>query len=145
MVFKKVAGMAFLLGRPGGIADARSLSYGILYPMLEIETREPAPGITVLKLSGKLMMGPETGDIETLVGKLLRQNRKKLIFDLTGVDYIDSAGLGTLTFCSATMQAGGGALRMAGAQPLPQRLFQVTKLDKILSFYPTVEDACRDF
>jgi anti-sigma B factor antagonist len=82
---------------------------------------------------------------EALVRKLLRENRKKLIWDLTGVDYADSAGRGLLTFCPATMQAGGGALRMAGAQPLPQKLFQVTKLDKILSFFPTVEDACRDF
>jgi hypothetical protein len=34
---------------------------------------------------------------------------------------------------------------LAGAQPLPQKLFQLTKLDKILTLYPTVEDACRDF
>ena len=113
--------------------------------MLEIETLEPAPGITVLKLNGRLMTGPESEGLEALVRKLLRENRKKLILDLTGVDYIDSAGLGVLTFCSATMQSGGGALRMAGAQPLPQKLFQMTKLDKILSFFPTVEDACRDF
>jgi anti-sigma B factor antagonist len=113
--------------------------------MLEIETKEPAPGITVLKLKGRLMQGPESEGIEALVRKLLGENRKKLIVDLSGVDYVDSAGLGTLTFCSATMQAGGGALRMAGAQPLPQKLFHVTKLDKILSFFPTVEDACRDF
>jgi len=61
------------------------------------------------------------------------------------VNYIDSTGLGILTVCSATMKAGGGALRVAGAQPLPQKLFQITQLDKILSFFPTVEDACRDF
>ena len=126
-------------------AVARRLSYGILYPMLEIETQERAPGITVVKLKGRLMQGPETEGIEALVRKLLGENRKKLILDLTGVDYVDSSGLGTLTFCSATMQAGGGALRMAGAQPLPQKLFHVTKLDKILSFFPSVEDACRDF
>jgi anti-anti-sigma regulatory factor len=106
--------------------------------MLEIETREPAPGITVLKFSGRLRTGPEGESIETLVRKLLGENRKKL-------EAVDSAGRGTLTFCPATMQAGGGALRRAGAQPLPQKLFQVTKLDKILSFFPTAEDAGRDF
>jgi anti-sigma B factor antagonist len=80
-----------------------------------------------------------------LVRKLLGENRKELVFDLSEVNYIDGAGLVILTFCSATMQAGGGALRVAGAQPLPQKLFEMTKLDKILSFFPTVEDACRDF
>ncbi|HYM06728.1 MAG TPA: STAS domain-containing protein [Terriglobales bacterium] len=113
--------------------------------MLETEVREAAPGITILKFSGRLSAGPESAGIEVLVRKLLGENRKKLVFDLSGVNYIDSTGLGVLTLCSATMQAGGGALRVAGAQPLPQKLFELTKLDKILSLFPTVEDACRDF
>jgi len=90
-------------------------------------------------------MGRESAGIEVLVRKLLGENRKKLVFDLSGVNYIDSTGLGIQTFCSATMQAGSAALRVAGAQPLPQKLFELTNLDKILSFFPTVEDARRDF
>jgi len=113
--------------------------------MLETEVREAAPGITVVKFRGRITTGPESAGIEVLVRKLLGENRKKLIFDLSGVDYIDSMGLGVLTFCSATMQAGGGALRVAGAKPLPTKLFQLTKLDKILSFFPTMEDALCDF
>jgi len=113
--------------------------------MLDIEVQEAVLGITVLKFNGRITMGPESAGIEVLVRKLLGENRKKLVFDLTKVGYIDSTGLGILTLCSAMMQAGGGALRVAGAQPLPQKLFQLTKLDKILSFFPTVEDACRDF
>jgi anti-sigma B factor antagonist len=113
--------------------------------MLEIEVRDAPPGITVLKFSGRITMGPESAEIEALVQKLLGENRKKLVFDLTEVGYIDSTGLGILTLCSAIMQARGGALRVAGAQPLPQKLFHVTKLDKILSFFPTVVEACRDF
>jgi len=113
--------------------------------MLKIEVQESVLGITVLKFSGRITMGPESAEAEVLVRKLLSENRKKLVFDLTGVSYIDSTGLGILTLCSAMMQAGSGALRVAGAQPLPQKLFQLTKLDKILSFFPTVEEACRDF
>jgi anti-sigma B factor antagonist len=113
--------------------------------MLDIEVQEAVLGITVLKLSGGITMGPESAGIEALVRKLMGEDRRKLVFDLTGVGYIDSTGLGILALCSAMMQAGSGALRLAGAQPLPQKLFQLTKLDKILTLYPTVEDACRDF
>jgi anti-sigma B factor antagonist len=113
--------------------------------MLDIEVREAPPDITILKFSGRITMGPESAEIEVLVRKLLGENRKKLVFDLSGVGYIDSTGLGILTLCSAMMQADNGALRVAGAQPLPQKLFHMTKLDKILRFFPTVEDACRDF
>jgi anti-anti-sigma factor len=113
--------------------------------MLEIEVREAAAGITVVKFGGRMTMGPESAGVEVLVGDLLAANRKKVVFDLSGVEYIDSMGLGVLTFCSATMLAGGGALRVAGVQALPARLFQLTKLDKILSLFRTVEDASRDF
>jgi anti-sigma B factor antagonist len=112
---------------------------------MEIEVREAPPDITVLKFSGRMTMGPESAAIEVMVRKLVGENRKKLVFDLSGVHYIDSTGLGILTLCSATMQASRGALRVAGAQPLPQKLFELTKLDKIVSFFPTVEEACRDF
>ena len=54
-------------------------------------------------------MGPESAGIEVLVRKLLGENRKKLVFDVTAVDYIDSSGLGILTLSSAMMQAGGAA------------------------------------
>jgi anti-anti-sigma factor len=113
--------------------------------MLEIEVREAAAGITVVRFSGRITTGPECESIEVLVRKLLGENRKKLIFDLSGVDYIDGMGLGVVTLCSAIMRSGGGALRVAGAQAQPTKLFQVTKLDRILSSFPTVQDALRNF
>src|SRR5216684_1823312 len=98
---------------PAAAATARwcATVSGIL--MLEIEVQDAVLGITVLKFSGRITMGPESAGIEVLVRKLLGENRKKLVFDLSGVNYIDSTGLGILTFCSATMQA---ATRSA---PLP--------------------------
>ena len=53
--------------------------------MLEIEVREAALGITVLKFSGRITMGPDSAEIQVLVRKLLGEDRKKLVFDLTGV------------------------------------------------------------
>jgi anti-anti-sigma factor len=113
--------------------------------MLQIEVGDAASGITVVKFRGRITTGTECEDIEVLVRKLLGENRKKLIFDLNSVDYIDSMGLGVVTLCSGIMQAGGGALRVAGAQPQPTKIFQLTRLDKILSFFPTLEDASRNF
>jgi len=78
--------------------------------MLDIEVQEAVLGITVLKFSGRITMGPDSAEIQVLVRKLLGEDRKKLVFDLSEVNYIDSTGLGILTVCSATMKAGGGAL-----------------------------------
>ena len=113
--------------------------------LLQIETKQVEPDITVLAFTGKITIGRESQRIEMLVKDLIAQNKKKLVFDLSGVGYIDSSGLGIVTFCSAAIAEAGGALRVAGAQGLAERLFQVTKLDKIIGFYPTVDAACQDF
>ncbi|MBI3696483.1 MAG: STAS domain-containing protein [Acidobacteria bacterium] len=113
--------------------------------LLQIDTKQIEPDVTVLTFSGKITLGRESQRIEMLVKELLQQNRKKLVFDLAGVTYIDSTGLGIITFCSATAQAGGGALRVAGASGIAEKLFQMTRLDKIIPLYPSVDQACQDF
>lgn len=95
--------------------------------MLEIEVQEAVLGITVLKCSGKIAMGPESTEIQVLVRKLLGENRKELVFDLSG-NYIDSAG---------TAGSRGAA---AAAEALSDD--QTRQNPELLS---TVEDACRDF
>lgn len=112
--------------------------------LLQIETHDVAPDITVLRFSGKITIGRESARIEMLVKDLIAQSKKKVVFDLTGVDYIDSTGLGIVTFCSASIAEAGGALRVA-AHGLPEKLFQVTKLDKIIRFFPTAAEACQNF
>ncbi len=113
--------------------------------LLQIETKQVQPDITVLTFTGKISLGRESQRIEMLVRELLVQGHKKLVFNLAGVDYIDSTGLGILTFCSASVSEAGGALRVAGASGIADRLFRMTKLDQILSFYPNVEAACENF
>ncbi len=112
--------------------------------LLEIDTREVEPDITVVTFSGKITLGRESQRIELLVKELLEQNHKKVVFDLSGVTFIDSTGLGIITFCSASAAQAGGALRVAGATGLPEKLFHITKLDSIIGLFPTVEAACQN-
>ena len=113
--------------------------------LLQIETKQVEPDVTVLTFTGKITLGRESQRIEMLVKDLLHENHKKLVFDLAAVTYIDSTGLGIITFCSAEAQTSGGALRIAGASGIAEKLFQVTKLNQIISIYPSVDQACLDF
>ena len=110
--------------------------------LLQIETRQVEPYITVLMCSGKITLGRESQRIEMLVRELLDKDQKKLVFDLSGVTYIDSTGLGIITFCSASASQAGGGMRVAGATGLAQKLFRITRLDTIIGVFPTVEEAC---
>ena len=110
--------------------------------LLEIETKRIAPDITLLELTGKIALGRESQKIETLVQDLLRQNERKIIFDLSRVDHMDSTGIGVMAYCFGTLNRCGGEFRVAGAQGKVLHLLQITHLDKVLPLCATVEGAC---
>ena len=110
--------------------------------LLEIETRRIAPDVTVLEMVGKIALGRESQRVETLVQDLLRQNERKLIFDLSRVNHIDSTGIGVMAYCFGTLNRCGGEFRVAGATGKVLHLLQITRLDTVLPLYPSVEAAC---
>ena len=112
---------------------------------LYIEVDRVSPGIAVIRLAGKIVMGPGSLAIENLVADLVRENRTKVVFDLTRVYYVDSSGLGALASCMAKLERAGGGLRVAGASRGVRRLFEITALDKALGFYVDVAAALSSF
>jgi anti-anti-sigma factor len=109
--------------------------------ILQIETKKPAAGVAIVQFTGKITLGRESQRIETAVEELLKEGYLKVIFDLAGVNYIDSAGLGMITLCSGKVTQAGGVLRIAGATGLAAKLFRITRLDTVIPFYPSVEAA----
>ena len=77
---------------------------------LEFTEREIAPDITVVELIGTLALGRESQRIETLVDDLAKRGSTRVIFDMTGVDYMDSAGLGMLALANGKLKESGGSL-----------------------------------
>jgi anti-anti-sigma factor len=109
--------------------------------MMEMSHSEVAPATVVIKLAGKLMLGPEGDQIVTLVDNLLGQGKRLFIFDLAAVGAIDSTGIGRFISSFNKIMAVGGEMRMAGATGHVFQSFRVSLLDKIFRFYPNVEAA----
>lgn len=69
----------------------------------------------------------------------------KIIFDLSEVYYMGSSGLGQIMRAyRQTKEKGEKNVRIVNPQPLIKDLFRLTKLDKILHIFPTMEDALKD-
>jgi anti-sigma B factor antagonist len=109
--------------------------------MVEIAHREVAAGTVVIALTGKLMLGPEGDRIIGLVEEQLAAGMRKFIFDLSGVTVIDSTGIGRFIASFNKIMAAGGEMRMAGASGHVMQSFRVSLLDKVFSFYPTLQQA----
>ena len=66
---------------------------------------------------------------------------KRVILNLTNVDYIDSAGLGVLVALLKRIKKEQGVLRIAGLKPNIMKIFQLTRLNQIFDIYNTEEEA----
>lgn len=112
---------------------------------LEIDQRTQAPDVTVLVIRGRITLGRDTRQLEEAVGALERDGVRRLVFDLSGVEYMDSAGLGVLTRCRAAMRNNGGAFHLAGVNAKVQSLLRVTRLDGLIPTFPTADEAGEAF
>jgi anti-anti-sigma factor len=86
--------------------------------ILTIERFQISPDITVLEMTGRIIMGNTSRDVELKVTELLREKTKRIIFDLKGITMVDSTGVGILFVCQGRIKKEGGELRIAGATGL---------------------------
>ncbi|GAA0576422.1 STAS domain-containing protein [Kribbella sandramycini] len=66
---------------------------------------------------------------------------RPVILDLTGVDFMDSSGLGVLVGAHKEAAAHGAALLLAAPGPRLQKIFKITKLHKVFAVYESVPAA----
>ena len=110
---------------------------------LTVEHSEVGANATLITLSGKLLLGPECKELESLIPSLITSGRTTLVFDLSGLAQIDSTGMGRFIDTYSRLRKRGGEMRLAGVEGAVKTAFRVTRLDGVFSFYPTVEEACR--
>lgn len=112
---------------------------------LSIQSKQMQPDIVVLEMTGRITMGNDCRQVEWTTKKLVAENQKKVIFDLTGVTHIDSTGIGIIVMVAGQMKKAGGELRVAGANQHIEQLLKMTNVDQIVRLHPTTVAAATDF
>jgi anti-sigma B factor antagonist len=80
-------------------------------------------------------------DLRSQATELLSSGARKLVVDLTEVDFLDSSALGALVGIHKDVINVNGAMRVVCAKPKLLRIFEITRLSEVLSIAPTVEEA----
>ena len=101
-------------------------------------------GIAIVALKGRLTVG-EASVAREEVNKLVAAGRVNVIFDLGGVDYIDSTGLGSLVICFTSIKKAGGALKLLNLNRRNIELLVLTKLHTIFEVFSDEQDAVNSF
>jgi anti-sigma B factor antagonist len=113
--------------------------------MLEIQTKQLPPDIVVLEITGKITIGRDCQHLEWTTESLVKENRKKIIFDLTRVSHIDSTGIGIIVTSAGQVKEAGGELRLAGVNDHVEHILKMTNINKVVAWKPTVTEAAVGF
>jgi anti-sigma B factor antagonist len=73
------------------------------------------------------------------------QNRRKLVLDMSKVQYLSSSALGVLIPLNEKVLKLKGSLYLCGVNPEIMKVFKITKLDKIFKFKDTEGEALSEF
>ncbi len=103
---------------------------------LEIEHRLES-GVTVLKLTGRLNLGPATNQLRTHLRELIASGHSNLLLDLSQVLHIDSAGLGEIVAAYKASERAGGRLKLLS---LPAQIHELMRSTKLLAVFEVFED-----
>jgi len=111
---------------------------------MQIEERS-AGDVTVLDLKGKMTLGEGDELLKDKINSLLHQGRKKVVLNLEGVPYIDSAGLGEIVRTYTTIKKQDGSLKLLNLTKRITDLLSITKLLTVFETYDSEADAVRSF
>jgi anti-sigma B factor antagonist len=104
-----------------------------------------AGDVTIVDISGRIVLGEESAALREAVCNLLSKGHKKILFNLGDVHYIDSAGLGSLVSAFTSVRKQGGELKLLNLTNKVHDVMQITKLYTVFDIVNDEAVAVRSF
>lgn len=111
----------------------------------QFEFRHVDPDITVATLTGMLNLGNRVAEFEQAIKQRVWDGSRKMVFDMTGLSYIDSAGLGMVATCAALMSKAGGKVAVVSPGGKISQMFEITRLNRLIGVFTDFDEACESF
>ena len=107
---------------------------------LEIVIEE---GIAIWKFNDEITFDNSNELKEESKRILANKDSNNLIIDLSQVPYIDSSGIGFVFSLFKFMRNRGGTVVIANANEKIKKVFEITKMKKVIKIYDNLEDAIK--
>ena len=95
---------------------------------VEIDTRVDSAGAQIVILSGELDSS-NAASLEATAAAITAQHPQRLIFDLTGLRFMDSAGIAVLIGAAAKVDS----VSLRNPSPIIRRVLEATGLSSVLT------------
>ncbi|MHC5038443.1 MAG: STAS domain-containing protein [Planctomycetota bacterium] len=113
-------------------------------PDFEINSEEVGSGVCMIRVEG-FLDAHTFEEMENTINNLFNQNQFKIIVDLSGVDYISSAGAGVFIGAIGTAQENQGNIVLMKPTENVMEVFDLLGLSQLFSFAEDVPSAVNLF
>ncbi len=107
---------------------------------MEIE-RTDESGVTIVEVRGFINFGESAQRFSAYLEELLDAGMPVVLIDLSGIDHVDSTGLGELVGYLQRFEKEGRRLALLRPHTRVLNLLRLTRLNEIFSVYDDREDA----
>jgi anti-anti-sigma factor len=111
---------------------------------LAIETKLQ-DGVTIVKVTGRLALGPELNGFSATLEELLKRSQNKILLDLEAVPMIDSSAIGTLVKTLTSAKQSGGSVRLLKPTKFILQTLKMVGLLNLFHRYDNLPDAVASF
>jgi len=103
-----------------------------------------AEGISFVEISGRLTSF-EAKAFREIIHRLLKQGQNNILLNLSGLEYLDSSGIGELAGNYLSVVKSGGAMKVVGLAPKVEEILKVTQLHQVFPEFPDEASALESF
>jgi anti-sigma B factor antagonist len=100
--------------------------------------------ISVVEVSGKLT-SLESGALRSTIAQLLKEGRKLILLNLSGLVYLDSSGVGDLVHTYMSVIKRGGEMKVVGLTDKVEEILKITQLYQVFPEFQDERSALQSF
>ena len=101
--------------------------------------------VTIVDFKGRLAVGVSDTIMPRVIDEILGDGSKKILLNLSEMDYIDSNGLGELVQAYRESHRKGASLRLLKPQDRVTKTLRLTNLLPMFTVYESEEEALKAF
>ncbi len=108
-------------------------------------TTDRVDGIAVVRVGEARLMYPLLSEFSSTVAALIAGGERKILIDLTTVNYVDSATIGCLMDLYRQTSAAGGRIKLSGVNKRVETMLTMTGAHNFLDIHADEASAVKSF
>ena len=108
-------------------------------------TSERSGDIVIVHAGPPRLMHPSLSEFSNSASSALAEGARKLVIDLSKVEYLDSAAIGCLMDLYRQATHAGGTLKLAGVQRRVATMLTLVGANQFMEIYPDAAAAVKSF